>query len=155
MRQPTFWSLALAEITDPDYTHVAVDVLPAHATADPAAWARNLFSPTSLPRVLARVLSPADAAESPDCGHPRWCEAFRVDQVAGDEALVALNARLLDLRVGVGVDEDAALVRVVTAVRFKGAHVQRWSWPVRAVLPFVMRGMIGRSRRALSGVTSR
>ena len=41
MRQPVFWSLALAEITDPDYTHIAVDVLPAHATADPSAWARQ------------------------------------------------------------------------------------------------------------------
>ncbi len=152
MRQPTFWSLALAEITDPDYTHIAVDVLPAHATADPAAWARHLFSPTSLPRVLSWALS-ARLLLNGRLGRPRWCDAFRVDHVAGEEALVAMNARLLDLRVGVGVDEDAALVRVVTAVRFKGAHVQRWSWPVRAMLPFVMRGMIGRSRRALSGVT--
>ena len=152
MRQPVFWSLALAEITDPDYTHIAVDVLPAHATADPAAWARNLFSLGSLPRWVAWALR-ARLLLNTRLGRPRWCEAFQVGQVAGDEALVAMDGRLLDLRVGVGVDEDAALVRVVTAVRFKGAHVQRWSWPVRAALPFLMRGMIGRSRRALSGVT--
>jgi hypothetical protein len=152
MRQPVFWSLALAEITDPDYTHIAVDVLPAHATADPAAWARNLFSYSSLPRALSWALR-LSTRRSARRGRPVWCDAFAVDHVSGDEALVAVNARLLDMRVGVGVDEDAALVRVVTAVRFKGALVQRWSWPARAMLPFVMRGMIGRSRRALSGVT--
>ena len=152
MRQPVFWSLALAEITDPDYTHVAVDVLPAHATADPAAWARNLFSYSSLPRALSWALR-LRMHRNARLGLPLWCDAFVVDQVSGDEALVAVNARLLDMRVGVGVDEDAALVRVVTAVRFKGTLVQRWSWPARAMLPFVMRGMIGRSRRALSGVT--
>ncbi|SFS17207.1 Protein of unknown function [Microbacterium sp. cf046] len=152
MRQPVFWSLALAEITDPDYTHVAVDVLPAHATADPAAWARNLFSPRSLPRPVSWLLWARRMLDA-RLGRPQWCDAFQVGQVSGDEALVAMDARLLDLRVGVGVDEDAALVRVVTAVRFKGAHVQRWSWPVRAMLPFVVRGMIGRSRRSLSGVT--
>lgn len=152
MRQPDFWSLALAEITDPDYTHIAVDVLPAHATADPAAWARNLFSADSLPRPLSWLVW-ARLLLNARLGPPRWCEAFRVDRVRGDEALVAMNARLLDLRVGVGVDEETALVRVVTAVRFKGTGVQRWSWPLRVMLPFVMRGMIGRSRRALSGVT--
>ena len=152
MRQPDFWSLALAEITDPDYTHIAVDVLPAHATADPAAWARNLFSLGSLPRVISWALW-ARLLLNARLGPPKWCDAFRVDRVRGDEALVAMDARLLDLRVGVGVDEETALIRVVTAVRFKGTHVQRWSWPVRAMLPFVMRGMIGRSRRALSGVT--
>ena len=41
MKQPSFWSLVLADITDPDYTHVCIDVLPAHATADPAAWASS------------------------------------------------------------------------------------------------------------------
>ena len=152
MRQPDFWSLALAEITDPDYTHIAVDVLPAHATADPAAWARNLFSLAALPRPLSWVLW-LRLLLNARLGPPRWCEAFRVDHVRGDEARVAMNGRLLDLRVGVGVDEETALVRVITAVRFKGTAVQRWSWPLRVMLPFVMRGMIGRSRRALSGVT--
>lgn len=152
MRQPVFWSLALAEITDPDYTHVAVDVLPAHATADPSAWARNLFSLSSLPRAVAWMLR-VRLLLNARLGRPQWCAAFQIRQVAGDEALVVLDGRLLDLRVGVGVDEDAALVRVVTAVRFKGVHVQRWSWPLRAAMPFMMRGMIGRSRRSLSGVT--
>lgn len=154
MRQPEFWSLALAEIADPDYAHVAIDVLPAHATADPAAWARNLFSVRSLPRPLSWAVA-ARLLLNKRLGPPAWCEAFRVARVGGDEALVAMDARHLDLRIGVGVDEDAALVRVVTAVRFKGDGVRRWSWPVRAVLPFVVRGMIARARRALSGVTRR
>lgn len=152
MRHPAFWSLALAEITDPDFTHIAVDVLPAHATADPAAWARNLFSLGSLPRAVSWALW-APLVLNARLGRPRWFGYLQVAYVRGDEALVAVNARLLDLRVGVGVDEEAALVRVITAVRFKSTGLQRWSWPLRAMLPFVMRGMIGRSRRALSGVT--
>ena len=38
MHTPVFWSMAFDEIADPDYADVAVGVLPAHATADPAAW---------------------------------------------------------------------------------------------------------------------
>jgi hypothetical protein len=81
------------------------------------------------------------------------CDAFAVRRVEGDEALVAVDARRVDLRVGVGVDEENALVRVVTALRFKGAGAQIWSLPLRAALPFLVRGMIARSRRDLSGVT--
>jgi hypothetical protein len=150
MREPAFWSLALQEIADPDYTHVALDVLPAHATADPAAWARSLFSIRMLPPWVSLPLRTRGAFGR---GGLRVCSAFRVARVTGDEALVALDNRHLDLRVGVGVDEDAALVRVTTAVRFKGVAAQRWSWPMRAALPFVLRGMIARCRRHLSGVT--
>ena len=59
--------------------------------------------------------------------------------------------RDIDLRIGVGVDEDRALVRVVTAARITGARV--WSWPLRSMIPVLVRGMIARSRRGLSGVT--
>ncbi|MET0735063.1 MAG: DUF2867 domain-containing protein [Microbacterium sp.] len=150
MRQPAFWSLALAEISDPDFTHVAIGVLPAHATADPAAWARALFSLDALPRWLAAGLA-LRLALNRTLGRPAWCSAFAVDRVEGEEALVALDARRLDLRFGIGVDEERALVRVVTAGRIKGARA--WSWPLRSVLPLLVRGMIARSRRDLSGVT--
>lgn len=149
MREPAFWSAALSEIVDPDYTHVAVDVLPAHATADPAAWARGLFSLDALPRWVAlplRVRGQFRRRHTP-------CTLFGVAYVTGDEAIVAVDGRHLDLRIGVGVDEQAALVRVVTAVRFKGRASRGLSLPARAALPFVLRGMIARSRRSLSGVT--
>ncbi|MHC2998737.1 DUF2867 domain-containing protein [Microbacterium sp. HJ5] len=149
MRQPAFWSLALADITDPDYTHVWVDVLPAHATADPAAWARNLFSSAALPRWLAGVI----ALRSLVGPRSRRCEAFAVRRVEGEEALVTVDARTVDLRVGVGVDEERALVRVVTAMRVKGRGGRLRSLPVRISLVLLMRGMIARARRELSGVT--
>lgn len=149
MRQPGFWSLALADIVDPDYTQVWIDVLPAHATADPAAWARNLFSSSSLPRWLAGIL----AARSLLGRRPPRCETFAVRRVEGEEALVSVDARGVDVRVGVGVDEERALVRVVTAMRFKGRGGRLWSLPMRLTLAVLMRGTLARARRELSGVT--
>ncbi|WP_439591950.1 DUF2867 domain-containing protein [Microbacterium sp.] len=150
MRQPAFWSLALAEITDPDFTHVAIGVLPAHATADPAAWARALLSRDALPRWLAALLYVHGVALR-TAGRSARCDRFRLGRVEGDEALITLDGRRLDLRVGVGVDEDRALVRVVTTGRIKGGRA--WSWPLRSLLPLLVRRMIDRSRRDLSGVT--
>jgi hypothetical protein len=150
MRQPSFWSLALAEIADPDYTHVSIDVLPAHATADPAAWARSLFSAAALPRWLAGALSLRDLVGRRDA---TACRSAAVRRVEGDEALLAFDARRFDVRIGVGVDEAQALVRVVAALRFKGAGARALSLPLRVALPFVLRGMIARCRRELSGVT--
>lgn len=149
MRQPAFWSLALADISDPDYTQVWIDVLPAHATADPAAWARNLFSRAALPRWLAGAI----VVESLLRRQRRRCDAFAVRRVEGEEALVSVDARRVDMRVGVGVDEERALVRVVTAMRFKGRGARLWSLPLRLSLAVLMRGMIARARRELSGVT--
>lgn len=149
MREPSFWSQVLTDIADPDYTHVALDVLPAHATADPAAWARSLLSRSALPRWLAIVLTLRVLLT------PRRArrQVFAVLRVAGDEALIACDARRFDVRVGVGVDEESALVRVVAVLRYKGSGAQLLSLPVRITLPFLMRGMIARTRRTLSGVT--
>ncbi len=149
MRQPAFWSLALADISDPDYTHVWIDVLPAHATADPAAWARNLFSRAALPRWLAAAVVVGSMLRR----GRRRCDAFAVRRVEGEEALVSVDARRVDMRVGIGVDEERALVRVVTAMRFKGPGARLWSLPLRLSLAVLMRGMIARARRELSGVT--
>ncbi len=151
MRQPAFWSLALSEISDPDYTYVAVDVLPAHATADPAAWARNLLSVSALPRWIAAPISAGDllVRRTPSCG------ALRVRHVQGDEALIRIDGSRFDARIAIGVDEDAALVRVVTALRYKGAAARMLTLPLRALMPLVLHGMIARTRRELSGATRR
>lgn len=149
MREPAFWSLALVDISDPDYTHVWVDVLPAHASADPSAWARNLLSTSALPRWMALTLSVLATLRR----RPARCDRLSVSRVQGDEALVALDARRLDVRVGVGVDEQHSLVRVVAAMRFKGAGGRLASLPVRAGLALLARGMIARARRDMSGVT--
>lgn len=143
MTSPTLWSVALADIADPDYTQTWLDVLPAHATADPAAWARTLFSRDALPRWL-------DLAAS---ALPSNCATFAVRRVEGGEALVGFDARGIDVRFGIGVDEQHALVRVVSTMRYKGRGARWRSLPLRAALGLLMRGMIARSRRELSGVT--
>ncbi|MBM7506131.1 DUF2867 domain-containing protein [Agromyces aurantiacus] len=154
MHPPAFWSMALEEIRDPDYADVAVGVLPAHATADPAAWARSLFSMRSLPRwlAIAIVLRQAIGPLVGIAAHP--ADRFRVRCVRGEEALLAVDDRHLDLRVAVGVDEAHGIVRVVTAVRMKGWRGRLFMIPVRMVHPHLVNAMIARSRRRLSGVTA-
>ncbi len=153
MHTPVFWSMAFDEIADPDYADVAVGVLPAHATADPAAWARSLFSLRSLPPWLVALVLLRQSL-GPLVGIKRAPrDRFTVRCVQGDEALLAVDQRHLDLRVGVGVDEQHGIVRVVTAVRLKGLG-RFWFLPVRVVHPHLVAAMIARSRRRLSGVTA-
>ncbi len=149
MRQPAFWSLVLTDISDPDFTHVSLAVLPAHATADPAAWARRLLSTAALPAWLAATLSLRNLVAR----RSLRCDTFSVCHVEGEEALVALDGRRFDVRIGVGVDKESALVRVVTALRYKDTAAHLLSLPLRVALPFLLSGMIARTRRGLSGVT--
>lgn len=152
MQQPALASLAFSEIADPDYTHVSVDVLPAHADADPAAWARSLASPDVLPPWLRRAIRTGDLFRR-SSGQTCLRQRLAVRAIVGDEALIGLDSPAWDLRIGVGVDECQSLVRVIATVRFKSPHAAALSWPVRAVAPFIVRGMLARSRRAMSGVT--
>lgn len=154
MHTPAFWSLALDEIRDPDYADVAVGVLPAHATADPAAWARSLFSMRSLPLWLAMLVRLRQGL-GPLVGMPRAPrDRFSVQCARGDEVLLAVDHRHVDVRVGIGVDEAHGIVRVVTAVRLKGTAGRLWFLPVRMLHPHLVSAMIARSQRSLSGVTA-
>jgi hypothetical protein len=154
MNPPALRSQAFDEIRDPDYTHVALAVLPAHATADPAAWARRLFSVKAMPLWVLVALGVRQLLV-PLLGIPRAPRnIFEVRDVQGDEALLGYNDRHLDFRVGVGVDESTNLVRVVTTVRLKGWRGRVYFVPVRLAHPLVMRSMLKRARRALSGVTA-
>jgi len=154
MTQPAFWSLTLVDIPDPDYADMAIAVLPAHATADPAAWARSMFSLRSMPRWIFAALAVRQLL-SPLMGVPRaGRNVFWVDRVEGDEALISADDVHLDFRVGVGVDEAAGLIRVVTTVRLKGWRGRLYFLPVRVVHPLIVRAMIRRSQRLLSGATA-
>lgn len=154
MNSPTFWSLALVDIPDPDYADMSIGVLPAHATADPAAWARSLFSLRTMPRWILLALG-ARQLLSPLIGVPRSPrDIFYVRRVEGEEALLSADDRHLDFRVGVGVDEAHGLVRVITTVRLKGWRGRLYFWPVRIVHPIIVRSMLRRSQRLLSGVTT-
>ncbi len=154
LTQPAYDSLALAAIPDPDYADMSICVLPAHATSDPAAWARNLFSLKSMPRwivaalVLRQVLAPLMGIRRA----PK--NVFDVRHTVGDEALIAFEDTHLDFAVGVGVSESTNTVRVTTTVRLKNVRGRLYFLPVRLLHPLVVQSMLKRSRKVLSGVTA-
>lgn len=59
----------------------------------------------------------------------------------------------LDFRCGVGVDLDARLVRVTTAVRLKNRRGRLYFAPVRLVHPIVVMAMLRKTRRRLTGAS--
>ena len=151
---PAYASLALAVIPDPDYADMSICVLPAHATSDPAAWARNLFSRSSMPKwivvalALRQLLAPLMGIRRA----PR--DVFSVLDTVGDESLIAFEDTHLDFAVGVGVSESTNTVRVTTTVRLKNVRGRLYFLPVRLLHPFIVQSMLKRSRRVLSGVTA-
>ncbi len=143
--EPGFASLALRDVPKPDFGEVLLFPLePGHPT-DPAQWARSIFSPRRAPRwvqglfvvreVVVRLLGIPRA--------PR--DVFAVQEVVGEEALIATNDRHLDFRVGVAVDRDAALLRVTTVVRLHGWRGRLYFLPTRLLHPLVLRSMVLRA----------
>lgn len=136
-----FSSLALDEIRDPDFADMSIGVLPAHATADPAAWARSLFARHSLPTWFRAFVTVTRAAP------------FTIREVVDNQALVAFDGQRIDFRAAVAVNEASALVHIVTSVRLKGALGRMPLAPMRIVQYVVIRSLLKRSQRRLSGVT--
>ncbi len=152
MTQPAFWSLALVDIPEPDYADMLIAVLPTHATTDPAAWAHSLFALRSMPRWVIAAMALRQLL-APLIGVPRAGKGvFEVDRVEGDEALISANEVHLDLRIGVGVDETARLVRVVTVVRLKGWRGRLYFLPVHILHPLVVHAMMRRCQRLMAGM---
>jgi hypothetical protein len=150
---PAFASLALAEIPDPDFADMSISILPAHATSDPAAWARSMFSIRTLPKwiLIAMALRQAIVPLLGIRAAPRG--VFTVRAQHGDEALMAFQDKHLDFAVAVGVNEQNNTVRVTTAVRIKNRIGRLYFAPVRVLHPLVIQSMLKRSRKLLSGVT--
>lgn len=153
MSEPHFWSLALVDIPSPDYADMSIGVLPAHATTDPAAWARSMFSIRTMPRWVLAALGIRELLV-PLVGIPRVGsdDVFAVREVRGDEALLSRDDRHLDFRVGVGVDATNRLVRVVTTVRLKGWRGRLYFLPVRAFHPLVVQSMLKRAAKVLGSL---
>ena len=155
MPTPGLWSLAFEDLPDFDYADVAVAVIPAHAGTDPAAWAHHLFSPAGMPRWVATAMR-ARQRLVPLLGIPPAARgAFAVRRVVGDEALIAVDDRHLDVRIGVGVDAGAGLARVVTAVRLKGWRGRVYFTPVRWVHPLVVHAMLRHTGQAMAAARPR
>lgn len=151
--EPKSRSLAFADVSRPDFADVVV--VPKHPRTpdDPAEWAQAIFDVASAP-AWVRALLGLRAALAPLLGlegAPRG--AFDVDRVEGEEALISTGDRHLDFRCAVGVDVEAGLVRVTTAVRLHGWRGRVYFTPVRLVHPLVVDAMTRRAARRLARST--
>lgn len=147
--QPAFWSTAFADIAAPDYADMSIAAVPEGAPTDPREWAEAIFSAASMP-LWVKVAFVARELLAPLIGVPRGDrDVFSVRSVQGDEALLSVDDRHLDFRVGVGVDARTRLVRVVTAVRLRGWRGRLYFWPVRLAHPIVVDAMLTRACRRL------
>lgn len=146
---PTFTSIAFDDIPAPDYADVIIVVQPEGSQTDPAAWARSIFSSASMPTWVKAAMGIRQLLV-PLIGVPRASRnIFVVRKVCGEEALIAANDRHLDFRCAVGVDSERRLVRVTTAVAFKGWRGRAYFWPVRIVHPAVVHAMLTRAQRRM------
>lgn len=151
---PTFSSLAFDDIPAPDYADVIIAILPEGSATDPAAWARTIFSTTSMP-VWVKVALGFRQLLAPLIGIPKAKRnIFSVSKVAGDEALISVNDRHLNFRCAVGVDAERRLVRVTTTVALKGWRGRVYFWPVRLVHPTVVHAMLTRAQRRMGSIGS-
>jgi len=135
----------------PDWADVVVESLPAEGThlTDPAVWAREIFSARSLPAPVVGLMGLRQLL-APLVGASRgtW-EVFAVEEVSGREALITQTDRHLDFRATVGVDAEARLLWVTTAVWFHGWRGRSYFLPVRFLHDPVTRAMM---RRAIGRV---
>ena len=161
MSIPPLGSLALNSNHNhepPDWADVVVESIPlAVADAgDPSRWAGEIFSPASVPGVVTALMAMRQLlALAVGASRGSW-DVFAVHEVLGDaagrggEALLGHPDRHLDFRAAVGVDVDARLLWVTTAVWFHGRRGRTYFLPVRFLHDPVTRAMMRRAidRRA-------
>ncbi|MFK0039613.1 DUF2867 domain-containing protein [Paenarthrobacter sp. NPDC090517] len=139
---PCFRSLAFREIPTPDYADVCLAPLPDGAGTDPGEWAGQLFSLESMPRWVAAAMGLRQALV-PLIGVPKAPrDTFKVTDQAGEEALIFVRDKHLNFAAAVGVDPVSRLIRVTTAVEFKGWRGKLYFGVVRPVHPIVVNAML-------------
>ena len=135
----------------PDWADVVVESLPAEVAdvGDPAVWAREIFSARSVPAPVVGLMGLRQLV-APLVG-ASWGsrEVFAVREVSGREALIAHADAHLDFRASVGIDAEARLLWVTTAVWFHGWRGRSYFLPVRFLHDPVTRAMM---RRAIGRV---
>ena len=150
MSAPSFRSLALEGLPRFDYGDVVLASLPPRATTDPRVWAETIVSPRAAPgwvRIamgLRMMLAPLLGLRSAPRG------VFDVRRVEGEEALIEFVDAHLTFRCGVGVDADAAVVRVTTVVVFNDWRGRVYFTPVSLVHALVVHAMLRGARRLLA-----
>ena len=139
---PRFVSIALRDVPRPDYCDLRAVPLPSGASVDPAVWARAVFDVRRAPRWVAALLGLRQVLVPLIGVPPAPRRVFAVREVVGEEALLAFDDRHLDFRVGVGVDADRGLLRVVTTVRLHGWRGRVYLAPVRLLHPVVTDALV-------------
>ncbi|MFN8076022.1 MAG: DUF2867 domain-containing protein [Kineosporiaceae bacterium] len=148
---PALRSLAFADIPRPDHADVAIAAIPADAPTDPRLWAETIFGLGSMPPLVRGLLTLRQALVPLLGLRPSPRDTFAVREVVGEEALIAADEPHLDFRVGVGVDAQARLVRVTTAVRLKGLRGRLYFAPVRPAHALITQAMLRSAVRQLAG----
>ena len=144
------WSLALRDIPAPDYADAIIAPLPPGTPAEPAVWARRLFSLRTMPRWVVGALAVRQLLV-PLLGIPRAADdVFAIRDQEGDEVLLGVDDRHLDFRCGVAVDRESELLRITTTVRLHGWRGQAYFLPVRVLHPHVVRAMIRSAGQSLA-----
>ncbi len=141
-------SLALAELAVVDAWDVQTTSLPPGAPRDPAWWVRQVFARESMPGWV-RALFVLRQALVPLVGIDRGSrQAFAVDRVERDEALVVTRERHLDFVFGLRVDAQASRVVATTAVQLHGWRGRLYWVPVSRLHGPVLRSMLARASAA-------
>ncbi len=144
---PSLTSAALEHDRPPDWADVVIVPLPPGDTAGPAAWAERVFSIRNTPKPVLALMALRQLVVPLIGVAPARADVFAVHSVLGQEALIGASDRHLDFRCGVGVDHEAGLLRVTTAVWLHGWRGRLYFAPVALVHDPVTRAMMRRAVR--------
>ena len=142
MSEPLFHSLALDAILEPDFADVHVVPLPPDASTDPQFWVGQIFDIASAPAWVMALLGVRQAVVGLIGVQPGTQQAFDIDRVVGEEALIDTDDRHLRFCCGVAVDAERSLLRVTTTVKLKGWRGQVYFTPVSLLHGPVVRAMM-------------
>ena len=144
-QDPVFVSLAFADMPEPDFADVVVEVVPMTSQLipiDPGWWASEVFSVRSAPRWVRLLLAMRQAVVGLVGIRRADSSAFRVASVRGEEALIATDDTHLDFRAAVGLDAGRRMIRVTTAVKLHGWRGRLYFAPVALLHGPVTRAMV-------------
>ncbi len=148
---PRLVSQALDHDTAPDWADVVIVPLPPGDDADARAWSRRVFSMGGAPKVVLALMGLRQLLVPLLGVAPSGRDVFTVDTVVGQEALIVARDRHLDFRCGVGVDHEAGLLRVTTAVWLHGWRGRVYFAPVALLHDPITRAMMVSAVRRAGG----
>lgn len=142
--EPSFVSMAFADIAAPDFADVVVVGIPAAAgpiDGDPTWWVGEIFDVRSMPWWIRGLFAFRQAVVGLVGISRGDASSFAVADVSGEEALISTDERHLDFRAAVGLDTNRRLVRVTTVVRLHGWRGRLYFAPVAVLHGPVTRAM--------------